>query len=376
MSRRFVLSTVGISIFSNILESNERTHWVGELNRHSNSATLPSELTTKLAEIKERVYARLLQGSVAERRRLSAELNGVYALYGDTLTSSGDVHYLLATDTALGKAAATVVGDFLQQQGVNASIHVPESLNTASLSRFSQGIKALLTWCEETIPGFRESGYEVIFNLTAAFKSLQGYLNIVGMFYADRIVYLFEGSSELLTIPKLPIRVDTEQLRTQADKLALLGAGATLSRAEVAALPEALLHVQTGGEVTISDWGALIWNSMKREILTAHLLDLPSLHYEPSFRRDFEKATPQQRLALQETLAQASALLHLFDGDPGSLKGHGGLQYDNYTNKRTREDRPLGHFRITQGDRVSCLAEQGSLRLRHFGAHDYVNENP
>jgi hypothetical protein len=58
------------------------------------------------------------------------------------------------------------------------------------------------------------------------------------------------------------------------------------------------------------------------------------------------------------------------------MKEHGGLQYDNYTNKRTRAGCPIGHFQITQGDWVSCTAEDGVLRLRHFGAHEYVNDNP
>jgi len=286
------------------------------------------------------------------------------------------VHYLIATDTALGRAAADVVCDFLRQHNMNASMHVPETLNTESPASFSQGMKNLLTWCEQTIPGFRASGYEVVFNLTGGFKSLQGYLNIIGMFYADRLVYIFETGSALLSIPKLPIRVDTEQLQAQADKLALLGAGASLRCEEIMDVPEALLRLQRNGEATLSEWGALIWNSMKHEVLAAQLLTFPYLHCESSFHKDFEKATSQQRVALQETLAEASAFLLTYEGNPNVLREHGGLQYDNYTNKCTRDGRPIGHFRITQGDRVSCTAEGGVLRLRHFGAHDYVNGNP
>jgi len=79
---------------------------------------------------------------------------------------------------------------------------------------------------------------------------------------------------------------------------------------------------------------------------------------------------------LQETLAEASAFLLMYEGNPNALREYGWLQYDNYTNKHTRDGRPMGHFRITQGDRVSCTAEGGVLRLRHFGGHDYVNGNP
>jgi putative CRISPR-associated protein (TIGR02619 family) len=376
MSRRFVLSTVGTSLFSNVLEISERPIWNGRLNLLSNTITLPPDVAVKVDELRQRARARLHDGDVPGRRLLSAELNGIYGLYNDGLPSGEDVHYLIATDTALGRAAADVVCDFLRQHNINASIHVPETLNTESPASFSQGMKNLLTWCEQTIPGFRASGYEVVFNLTGGFKSLQGYLNIIGMFYADRLVYIFETGLELLSIPKLPIRVDIEQLQAQADKLALLGAGASMSREEMAHVPDTLLRLRTNGEATLSEWGALIWNRMKHEVLAAQLIAFPHLHYEPSFHKDFEKATPQQRVTLQETLAEASAFLLMYEGNSNVLREHGGLQYDNYTNKRTRAGCPIGHFRITQGDRVSCTAEDRVLRLRHFGVHDYVNGNP
>jgi putative CRISPR-associated protein (TIGR02619 family) len=376
MSRRFVLSTVGTSLFSNVLEISERPVWSGRLNLLSNTITLPPDVAVKVDELRQRARARLHDGDVQTRRLLSAELNGIYGLYNDGLSSGEDVHYLIATDTALGRAAADVVCDFLRQHNMNASVHVPETLNTESPASFSQGMKNLLTWCEQTIPGFRAGGYEVVFNLTGGFKSLQGYLNIIGMFYADRLVYIFETGSALLSIPKLPIRIDTEQLQAQADKLALLGTSVSMRYEEIMDVPEALLRLQTNGEATLSEWGALIWNSMKREVLAAQLLTFPYLHYEPSLHKDFEKATPQQRVALQETLAEACAFLLMYAGNPNVLREHGGLQYDNYTNKHTRDGHPIGHFRITQGDRVSCTAEDGVLRLRHFGAHDYVNGNP
>ena len=376
MSRRFVLSTVGISLFSKVLEVSERTVRSERLNLLSNTTTLPPDVAVKVDELRQRACARLHDGDVPARRLLSAELNGIYGLYNNELPSGEDVHYLIATDTVLGRAAADVVCDFLRQHNMNASIHVPETLNTESPASFSQGMKNLLTWCEQTIPGCRTSGYEVVFNLTGGFKSLQGYLNIIGMFYADRLVYIFETGPALLSIPKLPIRVDTEQLQAQADKLALLGAGASLRCEEIMDVPEALLRLQNNGEATLSEWGALIWNSMKHEVLAAQLLAFPYLHYEPAFHKDFEEATPQQRVALQETLAEASAFLLMYEGNPNVLKEHGGLQYDNYTNKRTRDGRPVGHFRISRGDRVSCTVAGGLLRLRHFGGHDYVNGNP
>jgi hypothetical protein len=63
------------------------------------------------------------------------------------------------------------------------------------------------------------------------------------------------------------------------------------------------------------------------------------------------------------------------EGNTAPLKQQGGIQYDNYAGKRLGKQ-PIGHFRISRGIRVSCMAENGGLTLRHFGAHDYVNNNP
>jgi hypothetical protein len=164
---------------------------------------------------------------------------------------------------------------------------------------------------------------------------LQGYLNIVGMFYADRMVYIFETANELLTIPRLPIEVSEAVLQEHCVPLAMMAEGnALLPAAQVRGIPEGML--ETIDQVTgISNWGLLAWNRVRRRILSERLLDFPRLRYASTFERDFKRATVEERTALQKTLAQVSALLEEHNGDVTVLKGRGGLRYDNYTNKRT-----------------------------------------
>ena len=51
------------------------------------------------------------------------------------------------------------------------------------------------------MPGYRQSHYRVVFNLVGGFKSLQGYMNTLGMFYADEIIYIFEApTADLIRI--------------------------------------------------------------------------------------------------------------------------------------------------------------------------------
>ena len=369
---RIIVSPVGISLFFNILNRGE-TDLRRELNQHSNDRELPDEVAGKVEELTHRAVERLETGSVQDRRRLSAELNGLYGLYDNQLNAAGDVHILVATDTALGRKAAQTVENFLRTTaGVsNVQLVTPRGLNTANVTSFSQGIKELLNEFEQTIPGYKENNYEVIFNLTGGFKSLQGYLNIIGMFYADRLVYIFEGGQELLNIPRLPLKIDEEKLMEHASELARLAAGGIYSRSELK-LPGALLDVDEQGDAALSDWGQLVWNRIKDRLLRDELLVFPYLEYENSFRKEFKSATPRARVQLQETLAKTSVLLEQNEGDLAPLKQDGGLQYDNYSNFRLPRGAPLGHFRIDRGNRVTCVHQGGKLYLRHFGSHDYT----
>ncbi|GIK72733.1 MAG: hypothetical protein BroJett021_17210 [Chloroflexota bacterium] len=375
--RQLVLTTVGISLFLKSLSPEEREEGGAErLNRHANATELPPDLEAFLAELVARAEQTLTEGTVAAKRLLSAELNGLYGLYEDQLQRArNDVHVLVATDTALGRRAAQTLEAFLRGQGIaNVQMWVPEQLSGGDNRRFSHGIKELLRLCEETVPGYRADGYHIVFNLTGAFKSLQSYLNIAGMFYADEIVYIFESSKQLLRIPRLPIQIDVATLQTHCTQLALLDAGAILPHSEVANLPEGLLDIDQHGDVTLSEWGRLIWNRVRHDLLQRDLLPFPNLVYEESFRRDFDRATPEERIDLQRTLARVSVLLN--EGGVAKLKQDGGLQYEDYQNRRSADGRPIGHFRLTQGRRASCVAEGGRLRLRYFGAHDRVNDNP
>jgi len=373
--RKFVLSTVGISVLLNVLDSSEEA-WRQQLNRAANERQLADELAHKVDELVERAKALLCEGDVQKNRRLSAELNGLYGIYqGNLSAGKSDMHYLVATDTALGRKAADVICAFLRENGLNVDVYVPDDLSTADPSTFSRGMKDLIHWCENTIPGYRDAGYRVVFNLTAAFKSLQGYLNIMGMFYADEMVYIFETGSQLLSIPRLPLQIDINALRESRMELAMMAQGHIFPFEQVASIPDGLLEIDNQESATLSDWGALVWNRVRQDLLGGDLLPFPRLQYTDTFRRDFKDAARKDRAELQEVLAKVSGILEDNRGDTSALKRDGGLQYDVYTNKYTKDGRPIGHFRVSQSKRVSCTVEDGALRLRRYGEHS-INDNP
>jgi hypothetical protein len=54
------------------------------------------------------------------------------------------------------------------------------------------------------------------------------------------------------------------------------------------------------------------------------------------------------------------------------MKQDGTFRLRRYVGKH----KDIDHFDLPKGRRVSCLAKDGQLYLRHYGEHDYVNDNP
>lgn len=375
---RFVLSTVGISLLLSGLTPDEEKEWRPRLNRAANAQVLDVETKAQVEELIQRMSQKLHEAPAVERRRISAELNGLYGLYdGQIDLARHDVLYLVTTDTALGKAAAQILSNFLQPHAALVDIYTPPHLSTATRAVFADGIKALIGWCEECVPGYQAQGYRVIFNLTGGFKSLQGYLTIIGMFYADEMIYIFETGSHLLTIPRLPIQVDYTGLSKFSVQLEMMNAGHMPKLEAVAGIPEGMIETVAESGVDfagLSTWGTLIWNRTRDQALSHSLLAFPRLQYSKPFRDEFEHATRGTRIELQSCLAKVSALLEDSQGDSSILKRDGGLRYKDYGG-HFDNGRPIGHFYINQGDRVTCTLEGGYIMLRHFGDHS-INDNP
>ena len=193
-----------------------------------------------------------------------------------------------------------------------------------------------------------------------------------GTFYADETVYIFERSSDLIKIPKLPIQIDTTVIENHLTKFTMMAAGEMYPIEELNGISETLLE-KADDHAGISAWGLLVWNRSKSDLLVAELLPFPRLEYQDSFHKDFTKEKENKRcLKLQEILAKVAFILSKDNGATSRLSTDGGLQYNRYTNVKGRID----HFRVDDGRRVSCQVAKNGLILRHYGTHDYVNNNP
>lgn len=373
----FIVSTVGTSLLTNY--ARERAPEMQSLLRRTanmrDQELTGGELAT-ISSLEDAVRAGLAAPETETAGTLSAEINGIVTYYGERLYDpkrlARDEHVLVATDTYQGEVAAKLVQEWLQGRGFSSvQVFQLPGLSTRNQQAFATGVGALIKWTGETLPGYRESGSRVVFNLVGGFKSLQGYMNTLGMLYADEIIYIFEGTqSGLIRIPRLPVNLaDFQCLREHATQLALLEQHEVATKQSVVGIPEALLDYDEHGNCTFSTWGASIWAANKGEILgDAGLLGFPHLDYSERFERDFASLREKKvRAKVLSTLAKVSVVFA--GGRVDRLRADGGLQYEDL------KQRPgIGHFRVDREWRITCEVLGRALRLRRLGGHEILKD--
>jgi putative CRISPR-associated protein (TIGR02619 family) len=380
---KLVISTVGTSLLTNQIDTEFEQSWLARLQDTVNCSQeeiyqYHEDVFSIIGDLNVRCKTKLDSGDIDEIRDTGAELNGLYGLYHNKLEIGiADAHLLISTDTAQAIISAEILESFLKNQGINnISTYISPGLSTTSTIAFSQGMAKLIPEIQTTVLSYRKDKYQIYFNLVGGFKALQGYFNTIGMFYADEIIYVFEGSREVIQIPKLPVIVDKSRVKPYEVQLAMMSAGEiNLSWEEAKKIPpEWVLLVDR--EMTLSPWGQLVWNQCKEDFLTqAKPLKFPNIEYEQSFIDDYRNDHNQraeEKIKLHETLARASCLLMNHTDGITALKQDGRIHLRRYEGKH----KELDHFDLPKGRRVSCLAKNGILYLRHYGEHDYVNNNP
>jgi len=377
---KLVISTVGTSVLTNQIDRDIDDNGCYErlqqtANYTDNEIQHYPEIEQIISELKERAKQELSSNDTEKIRKASAELNGIYGLYNEQIEQGiPDMHLLVTTDTAQGRVAAEVVESFLKSKNLTKiSTHAQSGLSTASSDIFVEGMAKLIPSIQETIKGYKNSRYTICFNLVGGFKALQGYFNTIGMFYADEIIYVFEGSNQLIKIPKLPIKVDVSELEPYKVQLAMMDVGEiSTSWEEAQKVPKEWVLV-VGQEMILSAWGQLLWDQCKEELLSKEKpLPFPKLEYHQSFLDDYKAKPDHEKIILQEHLARAACLLKKYKDGISAMKQDGIFRLRRYDGKH----KDIDHFDLPKDRRVSCIAKEGILYLRHYGEHDFVNNNP
>jgi putative CRISPR-associated protein (TIGR02619 family) len=310
---KLIVSTCGTSIFTNnsspeireILNkytnySYDEIHGIPEKDRE----TIDEHISRKAQEIDQ-------TNDLQEISRMSAELNGIIRIYNNQIPNpqnknNQDFHFLVHSDTYLGTKAAEIVENWLRRRFNQVQSCSIRNLRTDTIENFRAAVTELVKFCYETIKGYRERRYHVIFNLTGGFKSVQGIMQTLGMFYADECVYIFETGNELLRIPKLPIKLEVEDtIRNNLTQFRKLSLGQTLNRQECNNIPETFLFF-VDDKVTLNEWGELAWREVKDKIYSEKLLDSPSerIRYSEQFVRDVNNLPANRKKEINERIDQ------------------------------------------------------------------------
>lgn len=365
---RYFLSTVGTSILTNnAKEHRQRIYQIANLQEDE----IDNNDITLVNEIKNNIIQNSNDIGINNIRNMSAELNGVFSFVGNNIDGN-DVHSLILTDTWVGKKAGEIVKSILEQRGYNTIFfHQPRNLRTDSKDNFSDGIKNLLRDIGQELTGYRNNNYEIIFNLTGGFKGIQSFLNTFGMLHADKVLYVFETSDELLTIPRLPVKID-ETINENWEILARIATGHAENLEGIDSIPDTLYETAPcDGTILygLSEWGLTIWTRIKHKHFSNLFNNFPNINYANNFINDFNNAERIHKEKLNEVLFKISEILR--NADINHLRTDGGIQYDNYVGNHQFEGEPLSHFRIDRNRRVNCVFTQGNLLLLKYGVHDY-----
>jgi putative CRISPR-associated protein (TIGR02619 family) len=361
---RLILSPVGTSIFGAV----ERRESHIDIQLMKNGANLPPENPpddhASLADtLKEHALSHAEMASTEALREASAELNAIFGL-GEA--DASDMHLLVSTDTLYGRTAADAVAHILRSRGASVDILMPQGLTTETPEAFAEGIKKLFQECGNQIPTYREHGYEVVFNLTGGFKGLQGYLNAIGMLYADRMVYIFARSKRLIEIPRLPLQLDASaDLEAYRVELLLLDAGYPVTLEDVSGLSDVFFDMMDGVAV-LTEWGTALWGTRKADLLKGSFPEIPHVEYGSQVRKDIKaKARPAEHLRILERLAAVAAQ---WEEEPGeaALRQNIALQAGRLKHEKTSEGDPLFRFRLGEYRLIFSLADDGVVLQRYL----------
>jgi len=310
MRPKFVLSPCGTSLLTNG-PSDEQRKLVNQYANMKALEAIPAPDQRSLQNRVSEIRGRLQAASIEDAARMSAELNAIIKLYKGRFNSPGDQHCLLCTDTWIGETTAGLVKSWLEAQGLrNVQVDRIRDLQTADLMAFQLALSDLVDWSEREIEPRRNS-YHVVFNLTGGFKAVQGFLQTLAMFYADETIYIFETATELLRIPRLPVKMDAEQI--VGDNLTAFRRLANDLRVDPAVLrgiPETLLWT-IDGKSSLSPWGDLVWNQTKQKFYkeSVHPDVSSRIVFSDSFQRSIRGLAPDRVQLINQRLDQLACYL-------------------------------------------------------------------
>lgn len=357
--KKLIISPCGTSILTNGATEEERK----VLNKNSNAkeSSISKEdkeiISSRIKKIKEEIK----DWGIVDAQKKSAELNSLIQFYKSDLKQLQDHHLLIKTDTYLGTETATIIQQYLEQNNIGVEILDIKDLRTEDLNSFQLALSEIVRDFSKRLDEYKKSGYEIIFNLTGGFKSIQGFLQVLAMFYADKTIYIFETGKELLEIPRIPIKADEiEVFEKYLISFRKLACGVD---ADVSGIPEIFL-LQIDEEVSLSPWGEIAWKNAKNIIYEQKLHPSPTekIKYSDGFLKDIQNLQPHRRKELNEKIDDLFRYLETNQ----NLKS---LNFKTISKGAKRKSTHEIYANSDEAKRIYCHYEDNVVILDEYGEH-------
>ncbi|MDE0012126.1 MAG: type III-B CRISPR module RAMP protein Cmr6 [Candidatus Poribacteria bacterium] len=132
-----------------------------------------------------------------------------------------------------------------------------------------------------------------------------------------------------------PQLIDTTSLKNRASQLAQVATRDDfIELSQLEGIHPTLIETAEN-EATVSDFGVWIWESLKTELLSSRILELPRLIYAIDFRQKLKNLPPDELVDVQEELIVISNQLEMSNGEVQSIAIAKHFRYTSDTNQGT-----------------------------------------
>ena len=230
---------------------------------------------------------------------LSAETNSLLK-FG--ITHSDEID-LVCTDTPFGDACGRALAGLIEKRvGAKPNVVTIKGLQVDDAHIFrTQGIQNLFKWLDDTLGSQRFSrDKSVVLNVTGGFKSVVPYVTLYGILRRFPVIYLFERSKELITLPPFPLYYDEGLVNRAQKALAALQDEGVMSREKLYGLIrdfnkgeemlfESFFEADSDNQMTLSAFGQLLLEDADLDALPVELSAEAEATYQNASgsRRDF-----------------------------------------------------------------------------------------
>ncbi|NUV00001.1 hypothetical protein XO12_07825 [Marinitoga sp. 1154] len=220
-----VITTVGTSLFSNYFDTTKNSDIDSSLKNHYKM--LEDKTYSEYENNKERSdrIKSKIQQWVNNNPYASAEISSIHKTKEEFKDEDIEV-YLLATDTILSFLSAEIIKEYFENNHIkgievyfNPKYDVILDLQVKEFNKFENGKNNLINKISNLMEMFfkDEKKFEkkmkllrknVLFNITGGYKGIIPIMTILAQLYECKIIYKFEESDDLVSIPRIPINFD------------------------------------------------------------------------------------------------------------------------------------------------------------------------